>query len=150
MHRNQCLIAVFDDWDALTRVLGELGGKEWDHTAAVLHKRRDEPAGETASWLLQDTTELRFAASVEHVHCTTGNLARELAARSAGGAHSLAEALRGWLTSEQARELEWHIERGRLVLWLRPAASEDFGAVSARLIKASPHLVGLCTIELNP
>ena len=150
MQRRQCLIAVFDDWNALAKALGDLGTQEIDRIAALLHKRKDAPPGEAASWLAKDTTELRFAASVEHVRCTTGRIATALAARSAGGAHSLAEALRGWLGSEQALELQWHVESGRLVLWLQPATPEDFETVCARLVQASPHLVGLCSIDLEP
>ncbi len=150
MHRSQFLIAVFDDWVALGGVLSELEAETTGSTAALLHERGDEPPGETASSLVRHTTELRFAASIHRVRCTTGNLARALAARSAGGAHSLADALRAWLTAEQARELEHHVASGRLVLWWRPATPGDFETVWARLVQASPHLVGLCTPDLSP
>ena len=149
MQRSQFLIAVFDDWDALARVLDNLAGKDTDRAAALLHKRRDGPSGDRPS-LLRDMTELRFAASLECVRCTRGKLADELAARSSAGAVSLAEALGSWLTHEQARELERHVANGRLVLWLRPATQDDFETVCARLVQASPHLVGLCTIDLGP
>ena len=94
-------------------------------------------------------TEVHFAASLRCVHCTTGGLASALAARAASGAGSLAAALRGWLTPEQARELERHVASGRLLLWLPPATPDDFETLCARLVQASPHLVALCTIDLG-
>jgi hypothetical protein len=148
MHRSQFLFAVFDDRDSLARVLGELGAEVAERATVLLHESRDEPSGEPAS-VLQRMTEVHFAASLQRVRCTTGGLARALAARSAGGAHSLAEALHGWLTPEQARELERHVANGRLVLWLSPVTPEDFETLCARLVQASPHLVGLCTIDLG-
>jgi hypothetical protein len=38
---------------------------------------------------------------------------------------------------------------GRVVLWLPPATPEDFETLCARLVQASPHVVGLCTIDLG-
>lgn len=148
MQRNQFLIAVFDDWDALARVLGEIGGGTTDRAVALLHKRRDGPPGDRPS-LLQDMIDLHFAASMESVRCTSGKLGAELVARAEAGASSLAEALGTWLTSEQARNVERHVACGRLVLWLRPATAEDFDTLCGRLVQASPHLVGLCTIDLG-
>lgn len=150
MRRSQFLIAVFDDPVSLARVLGELGAEVADHAAVLLHKSRDEPCGDAAtSVLLRQMTEVSFTASRERIRCTTGRLASALAARSARGAHSLAEALRAWLTPEQARELEQHVASGRLVLWLPPATPEDFETLCGRLVQASPHVVGLCTIDLG-
>jgi hypothetical protein len=150
MHRSQFLIAVFDDPASLARVLGELSAEVADHAAVLLHETRDEPSGDAAACvLLQQMTEVGFAVSRGRVRCTAGRLASALAARSAGGAHSLAEALRAWLTPEQARELERHVASGRLVLWLPPATPEDFETLCARLVQASPHVVGLCTIDLG-
>jgi hypothetical protein len=150
MKRNQYLIAVFDDWDALGSVLADLGAEKMGRSCALLHTRKDEPPILTASWLVQDMTELHFAARIKRVRCTAGTLAAELAARSAGGAHDVADALRGWVSSEQASELQRHIENERLVLWLQPSTPEDFETVCARLVQASPHLVGLCDVDLNP
>jgi hypothetical protein len=143
MDRSRFLIAVFDDWDALGRVLSELEAETTDRAAALLHERKDAPADGTAVSLVRHTTELHFSASMQRVHCTTGGLAKALAGRLADGAHSLADALRAWLTGEQARELEHHVASGRLVLWVRPVTPADFETVCARLVQATPHLVAL-------
>ena len=104
----------------------------------------------TASWLVQNMAELRFAGFRESMRCTAGRLAEALAKRSAGGVDDLAGALRGWMSSEQAREVQWHVEKGRIVLWLEPPTSEDVDTACARLVQASPHLVELCNIDYNP
>jgi hypothetical protein len=51
------------------------------------------------------------------------------------------------VSSEQARTLEWHIESGRLVLWLEASTQEDFETACALLVQASPHLVGICDAD---
>lgn len=149
MKRSRYLIAMFDDWDALGGVLADLGAERIGSSSALLHTREDEPPLLTASWLVQDMTELPFAAYSHRVRCTTGRLAAQLAARSTRGGHNLADALLGWVSSQQAGELQWHIEKGRLVLWLQPSAPEDFETVCARLVQASPHLVELCDMNLD-
>ena len=148
MKGSQFVIAVFDDWDAVEGLLANLGSDKIGRFGALLHTRNDEPAMLAVSWLVQDMTELHFAASRSRVRCTTGRLAAQLATRSAGGAHDLAHALRGWVSPEQAKELQWHIESGRLVLWLQPSTPEDFGTVCAQMVQASPHLVELCDVKL--
>jgi hypothetical protein len=115
----------------------------------LLHIRKDEPPTLTVSWLVQNMAELRFAALRESVHCTAGRLADALAKRSADGVHDLANALRGWMSSEQAREVQWHVERGHIVLWLEPPTSDDVDTACARLVRASPHLVELCNVDFN-
>jgi hypothetical protein len=47
----------------------------------------------------------------------------------------------------QARQLQSHIEKGHLVLLLEFQIVDDFSAVCARLVRASPHLVDLCRIK---
>ena len=148
--KNRFLIAVFDEWEALRSVLADLGTERIGGAGALLHMRKDEPPTLTASWLVQNMAELRFAALREGVRCTAGRLADALAKRSAGGVHDLASALRGWMSSEQAREVQWHVEKGRIVLWLEPLTSDDVDTACARLVHASPHLVELCNIDLNP
>jgi len=150
MKRSQFVIAVFDDWDAVESVLANLGTDKIGRFGALLHMRKDEPPMLAVSWLVQDMTELHFAASRRRVRCTTGRLATQLAARSAAGAHNLAHALRAWVSPEQAKELQWHIESGRLVLWLQPSRPEDFETVCAQMVQASPHLVEICDVALNP
>lgn len=150
MKQSQFVIAVFDDWDAVESLLANLESDKIGRIGALLHMRADEPAVLAGSWLLQDMTELHFAASRRRVRCTTGRLAAQLATRSAAGSHDLAHALRGWVSPEQAKELQWQIESGRLVLWLQPARPEDFETVCAQMVQASPHLVELCDAGLNP
>jgi hypothetical protein len=143
MKPSQFVIAVFDDWDAVEGLLASLSSDKIGRLGALLHTRTDEPSMQAVSWLVQDMTELHFAASRSRVRCTGGRLAAHLAMRSAGGARDLAHALRGWVSAEQARELQWHVESGRLVLWLQPSRPEDFETVCAQMVQASPHLVEL-------
>jgi hypothetical protein len=150
MKRSRFVIAVFDDWDAVEGLLASLGSDKIGRFGALLHARTDDPPMGSVSWLVQDMMELHFAASRRCVRCTTGWLAVQLAMRSAGGAHDLAHALRGWASAEQAKELQWHIESGRLVIWLQPSTPEDFETVCAQMVQASPHLVELCDLKLNP
>ena len=150
MKRSHFVIAVFDDWAALESLLANLGSDKIGPFGALLHTREDGPTVLATSWLLQDMTELHFAASRTRVRCTTGTLAAQLATRSVAGAHDLAHALRAWVSPEQAKELQWHIESGRLVLWLQPSTPEDFETVCAQMVQASPHLVELCDVGLNP
>jgi hypothetical protein len=84
------------------------------------------------------------------MRCTAGRLAEALAKRAAGGVDDLAGALRGWMSSEQAREVQWHVEKGRILLWLEPPTAEDVDTACARLVQASPHLVELCNVDYNP
>lgn len=90
------------------------------------------------SGLLKEIT-LQFAASKQRICCTRGEVAEKLAARLARGARSLADALHSWLSTDQTWQLQNHIEKGRLVLWLELPTSEEFGAVCGRLVQASPH-----------
>jgi hypothetical protein len=65
------------------------------------------------------------------------------------GAVSLANALRVWLSSEQARELASHVDKGHVVLWLELRTSEEFGDLCGRLVQASLHLIELCNIKFG-
>lgn len=150
MQQNRFLIAVFDEWDALGSALADLGLERIGRAGALLHIRKDEPPTLTASWLVQNMAELHFAAFRERVRCTAGRIAEALAKRSEGGVQDLAGALRGWMSFEQAREVQWHVEKGRIVLWLEPPTSEDVDTACARLVQASPHLVELCEMNLKP
>ena len=145
-HRAQFAIAVFDDWDALHHVLAGIETHAPVHAATVLHARNDVPPHASTLGLLKERKNLHFPHSRQHLTCTRGQLANELFARSASGARSIAEALHGWLGTDQARQLESHIEKGRLVLWVEVRTSEDYSVVCGRLVKASPHMVGLCQI----
>ena len=145
----QFVIAVFDEWSAVEGLLASLGADKIGRFGAVLHARTDQPPMPVVSWLVQDMTELHFAASRHRVRCTTGSFAAQLAKRSAGGARDLAHALRGWVSAEQAKMLQWHVESGRLVLWLQPSRLEDFDTVCARMVQASPHVVELSDARSN-
>ena len=145
----QFVIAVFDDWAALQAVLDDIGAPELDRYSAVLHAREDDPPTALSSGLLKEIIYLPFERSTQGMRCTSGEFADVLAARLAGGAQTLAEALEGWLSTDQAWQLQSHIEKGHLALWLRLRPSEDSGAVCGRLVQASPHLVELCTIDFK-
>jgi hypothetical protein len=148
MKPSQFVIAVFDDWDAVQQFVASLGSDKIGRLGAVLHTRTDEPTM-PVSWLVQDMTELHFTASRSRVRCTAGRLAAQLAVRSAGGARDLARALRGWVSAEQAKELQWHVESGRVVLWLQPSKPEDFETLCAQMVRASPHLVELSDAQFS-
>jgi hypothetical protein len=145
----RCAIAVFDDWDTLQTVLEDIAVREPGRSGTVLHAREDNLPPAVSSVLPKAMTELRFARSTLRIRCTGGEIADELAARLARGARSLADALNGWLSPDQAWQLQSHIEKGRLVLWLQLPRSEEFGVVCGRLVQASPHMVGLCTVAFK-
>jgi hypothetical protein len=149
MKRSQFVIAVFDDWDAVDNLIARLGSDKIGRFGALLHTRADEPQTQAVSWLVQSMTEVHFAASHGRVRCTAGAIAGRLAMRSAGGARDLAHALRGWVSPEQAKELQRHVESGRLVLWLQPSRPEDFETVCAQMVQASPHLVELSDAQFD-
>jgi hypothetical protein len=149
MKPSQFVIAVFDDWNAVDSLLASLGSDKIGRFGALLHTRTDEPPMLAVSWLAHDMTELQFGTSRSRIRCTVGGLAAQLAVRSARGARDLAHALRGWVSPEQAKELQWHVESGRLVLWLQPSRPEDFETVCARIVEASPHLVELSDAQFN-
>jgi hypothetical protein len=136
---------IFDDWQALESALASMPAQTV-RSNAVLHGRRDIAASAIGSRLLTEVIELDFAASGQRIWCTRGDVAEELAGRLAKGARSLADALGSALGSDQAWQLQTHIDRGRLVLWLQLAASDDFGALCGRLVRESPHIVELCNI----
>jgi hypothetical protein len=143
---TQFAIAVFDDWDALQAALQSIASSNLAGT--VLHGRKDNGPATIGLGLPDDVMELHFAHSKQRVCCTRGAVAEELA-RVAGGARSLADALRGWLSVDQARHMQSQIEKERLVLWLRLATPEDYGIVCGRLVQASPHMVDLCNIDFR-
>jgi hypothetical protein len=146
----QFVIAVFDDWDALHAVLAGIEDNAPTHSGAVLHAREDLPPHVAALGLLKEMTELHFPRSRRHMTCTAGRLAQELSDRLGKGARDLAEALRGWVGSDQAGQLASHIEKGHLVLCIELTTSEDFSTVCGRLVQASPHLVEICNINFGP
>jgi hypothetical protein len=145
---GQLVVAVFDDWDTLQTVLEEMvKAKELTSSGALLHVGKDVPPPLYASGSLRSITELRFGASSMYVTCMGGGIAEQLTAASSQGESSLAHALCYWLTPVQARQLQSHIEKGHLVLLLEFQIVDDFSAVCARLVRASPHLVDLCRIK---
>jgi hypothetical protein len=120
----QSVIAVFDDWESLQAILEELADEETHGGTTVLY------------------SPPRIGPPV-----TTGEVAEALGESLAGGARSLGDALCRWLHTDQALQLESHVEKGRFVLWLQPSTSDQFGKLCGRLVKASCHLVGLCNVK---
>ena len=144
----QLVFAVFDDWDTLQTVLEDMvKANELTSSGALLHVCKDVPPSLQASGSLRSVTELRFGTSSVYVTCMGGGIAEQLAVSSTQGEHTLADALCNWLTPDQARQLQSHIEKGHLVLLLELQILDDFGAVCARLVRASPHLVDLCKVR---
>lgn len=148
-HGAQFVVAVFDDWETLHAVLVELEADSTMRAGAVLHARKDIPPQASALGLLKKMAQLSFARSPRHIGCTAGQFAEGLSARLSRGALSLADALHGWLSSEQALQLESHIEKGHLVLCVELRTFEDFSLVCGRLVQASPHMVALCNIRFE-
>jgi len=70
MKPSRFVIAVFDDWNAVEGVLASLGEEKIGRFGAVLHTRADNPPMPVVSWLMQDMTELHFAASRRRVRQT--------------------------------------------------------------------------------
>jgi len=147
--RAQFVVAVFDDWQALHSVLVDMESRERARSGAVLHARKDIPPQTSALGMLKEMKELHFVHARQHIVCTMGQLAQELSLRSAGGARSIGEALRAWCGADQAGQLENHIEQGRLVLWVELRSSEDYSVVCGMLVQASPHMVGLCSVNFE-
>jgi hypothetical protein len=143
----QSVIAVFDDWMSLQAVLEDFAAEETGGATTVLYSRRASAPPRASSRLLKEAVELHFATARQRICCTTGEIAQGLGERLARGARSLGDALRSWLHTDQAWQLESHIEKGHFVLWLRPSTSEQFGVVCGRLVKASRHLVAVCNMD---
>src|SRR6476620_3099223 len=96
----QFAIAVFDSWDALLGFFKKERTGTPSTSDAVLHARTDDPPLTLRSGLLKEMTQLRFTRGA--IACTSGPIADELASRLTGGAVNLANALRVWLSSQQA------------------------------------------------
>jgi hypothetical protein len=144
----QFVLAIFDDWEALCAVLVDMDADATMRLGAVLHAREDVPPRTATLRLLKEMAQLHFGPR-QNVACTVGQLARELSSRVAKGARNLAEALHGWLSAEQARQLESHLERGHLVLCVQLRTPEEFSVLCGRLVQASPHMVELCNIKFE-
>ena len=145
----QFVVAVFDDWETLHAVLVEMETDKATGPVTLLHGRREVPANVAASSLLKKMKELPFEQSRQHVACTDGQLAEALSTRLARGARTLAGALDDWLGSNQAKQLESHLERGHLLLCVELRTPDDFSIICGRLVQASPHMVGLCNINFK-
>jgi len=146
---SQLLVAVFDNWDALQAVLMEIESCKATKSMALLHGRRDVPAQMSASSLLTKAVELRFERSRQPITCTAGPVFEALSARVARGARTLADAFNGWLGSNQAKQVESHLDRGHLILCIELCTSDGFSVVCGSLVKASPHIVELCEIDFK-
>jgi hypothetical protein len=59
-HGSQFVIAVFEDWEALQGVLGDMAGQVLAHFSTVLHARKDNPPPAVSSGFLKEITELHF------------------------------------------------------------------------------------------
>jgi hypothetical protein len=143
---TQFVVAVFDDWEALHAVLVDMEADATMRSGAVLHARVNVPPCAAALGMLKEMAQLHFGPR-QRIACTTGQLGRELSSRAAKGARNLAEALHGWLSAEQAGQLQSHLERGHLLLCVELRTPEDFSVLCGRLVQASPHMVELCNIK---
>ena len=144
----QFVVAVFDDWEALHAVLVDMQADATVRLGAVLHARKDIPPRAAALGMLKEMAQLPFGPR-QRIACTAGQLASELSSRVAKGARNLAEAMHGWLSAEQAGQLQSHLERGHLVLCVELRTPDDFSVLCGRLVQASPHMVELCNIKFE-
>jgi hypothetical protein len=147
---TRLVLAVFDDWSALRSILIATHSDTAMRPAAVLHARNDVPPGMATLHPLKEMIQLHFERSRKQIACTAGELANALSGRLARGARSLADALDDWLGSNQAKQLERHLERGRLLLCVELRTPEDCSVVCGQLVQASPHVVELCNTHPRP
>jgi hypothetical protein len=145
----QCVIAVFDDWESLYAVLDEFAPEETRGGTTVLYSPRARPPPTASPQLFKEVVDLHFAPAGQRICCTRGEVALGLGERVAKGARSLGDALRSWLRTDQAWQLESHVEKGHFVLWVQPSTTEQFGALCGRLVRASRHLVGVCNMNVQ-
>jgi len=144
----QCVIAVFDDWESLYAVLEEFAEEETRGGATVLYSPRARPPPTASPQLFKEVVDLHFARAGQRICCTRGEVAHGLGERVAKGATSLGDALRSWLRTDQAWQLESHVEKGHFILWIQPSTTEQFGVLCGRLVRASRHLVGICNMSV--
>lgn len=146
---GRLLIAAFDGWQALRSALQPIRPGEMCCFKAVLHARTDVPVD---SWLRECVNEVAkvegTASTRRRIARGDGVLAGALARAFAQGARSLAIALRPWMSARQAADLQNHIEHGRILLWVQPVDSEEFGCLCAHLVRSSTHVVDVCEVPL--
>jgi hypothetical protein len=147
---GRLLIAAFDEWQALRSAIQSIHSGEMCCFKAVLHARNDVPAD---PWLLECVNEVAKVESTalarRRLAAGDGALAAALARAFAQGARSLAMALRPWMSARQATDLQIHIERGRILLWVEPIDSDEFDCLCAHLVRSSPHVVDVCEVPLD-
>lgn len=142
------VIAAFDDWAKLDDALAAMDANETCSYCAVLHARSEVRS--EACDAVNEITRLVFTASRTCLIRGEGALSHALAEALKHGTHTLADALRQWVSGEQARHLEDHITRGRLLLWVRPQTPDQFGGICGHLLRATPHVVEVCKAESDP
>jgi hypothetical protein len=143
------VVAAFDRWEDLRSALELIESSAGCCFRAVLHARQDAADN---CWLFEVVDEVAAVDSMRQRSCKTrerGPLANALSARFASGARTLTEALQEWMSADQAAHLEKHVDRGRLLLWVQPVGSEQFGCVCGRLVQASTHVVDVCEFALT-
>lgn len=145
----QSVIAVFDDWEALQTVLVDMAAAELDRSSTVLHARTDDPPLALSSGFLKEVVKLHFVPSRQRICCTRGEIADDLAARSARGSRSLADALHSGLASIRPCNCKATSKKGAWYCGSRLQTREEFGAVCGRLVQASPHVVGVCNTSIR-
>jgi len=144
----QSVIAVFDDWEALQTVLVDMAAAELDRSSTVLHARTDDPPLALSSGSLKEVVNLHFVPSRQRICCTRGEIADDLAVRSARGSRNLADTLHSGLASIEPCNCKATSKKGRLVLWVQ---APDTRRVRRRVrtLGASPHVVGVCNTSIR-
>ena len=95
---------------------------------------------------VNEIAELEYDAPGQRIAAGEGALTSALAGAFSHGARDVAGALRQWMSSDQARQLESHLAHGRVLLWVQPLGSEEFSCVCGHLVRASPHVVEVCHV----
>ena len=142
----QLLIAAFDTWQDLRSGLEPIRTGEGCCFRAVLHARKDLPKDQGLLDAVNEIAELDCTASKHRIAAGEGVLSDALATAFSRGSRNVAGALRRWMSLEQARQLENHLEHGRVLLWVQPLDSEQFSCVCGQLVRASPHVVEVCHV----
>lgn len=144
---SNSVIAAFDDWPRLDAAIAAMNARESYSYCAVLQARGE--GGPEACNSLHKVTRLRFTESRICIPRNEGSLSTALADALSRGTHTFASALRDRVSDDQARHLEDHIARGRLLLWIRPQTPDHFGGICDHLLRATPHAVEICKAEKN-
>lgn len=117
------IIAAFADWADLETTLAGMIPDKPSCYYAVPHARAD--AHPEVCRGATEMTGIEFTCTRTCFTRREGTLALALGRALGHGVHTLADALRRWVSQAQSEQLEDHVARGRLLLWVQPMTSEE-------------------------